>query len=285
VRQTFNAYILKWAGAILFLFLSSVSTAQYDNITTDTTVVAPDDLGDDGTYPVKKYFIVNDSSLSVQERELSPELIKKYQEDEDFWYANATIDPATGKSKPVVKRKESGQKKQGNSKDGAIQEEEPQSRSLSGGAALLLWILIIGVFIAALVMYLGNSSIGLFRKKNRRTNEAGEMEEIITEDIFAINYQRDIDRAASQGNYRFAIRLMFLRSLKNMSEKNIIRYKQDKTNLDYLMELSPTAYYNGFFRVTRNYEYSWYGQFPVSSEAYQLIRGEFDQFDKELRSA
>ena len=89
--------------------------------------------------------------------------------------------------------------------------------------------------------------------------------------------------AAAAGNFRLAIRLMFLRSLKNMSEKNIIRYKQDKTNFDYLVELHPTTYYNNFFKVTRSYEYSWYGQFPVSEDAYRIIRNDFDQFDKALR--
>ena len=118
-------------------------------------------------------------------------------------------------------------------------------------------------------------------KKNVKTINAGEDE--ITEDIFAINYQKEIDKAAAQGNYRLAIRLMFLRLLKNMSEKSIIRYKQDKTNLDYLLELHPTNYYTRFFRITRNYEYSWYGQFNVSEDAYKIIRNDFDQFDKELR--
>lgn len=76
-----------------------------------------------------------------------------------------------------------------------------------------------------------------------------------------------------------AIRLMYLRLLKNLSERNIIQYKQDRTNLDYLMQLHPTRYYNGFFRITRNYEYSWYGEFPVSNEAYGIIKKEFDNFE------
>jgi hypothetical protein len=68
-----------------------------------------------------------------------------------------------------------------------------------------------------------------------------------------------------------------------MSEKNIIQYKQDKTNFDYLLQLHPTKHYNSFFRITRNYEYSWYGKFDVSEQAYRVISSEFDQFDRELR--
>jgi hypothetical protein len=46
------------------------------------------------------------------------------------------------------------------------------------------------------------------------------------------------------------------------------------------MQLQPTAYYRDFFRVTRHYEYSWYGEFNVSADAYSIIRHEFDQFEK-----
>ena len=144
----------------------------------------------------------------------------------------------------------------------------------------LLWILIIGGFFAFLVIWLSGSNINLFRNRGRQIGD-DEMEEN-SEDIFNINYQRDIDKAAAAGNYRLAIRLMFLRSLKKMSERNIIRYKQDSTNLDYLMQISSSEYYNDFFRITRNYEYSWYGLFNVREDMYRVIRTEFDQFDRKL---
>jgi hypothetical protein len=68
-----------------------------------------------------------------------------------------------------------------------------------------------------------------------------------------------------------------------MSEKNIIQYKQDKTNFDYLLQLQPTNYYSSFFQLTRNYEYSWYGLFDISDEAYQLIKKDFEQFESKIQ--
>ena len=113
--------------------------------------------------------------------------------------------------------------------------------------------------------------------------ESAATEEPITEDIFAINYQKEIDKAAAQGNFRLATRLMFLRLLRTMAEKNIIHYQQDKTNMDYLVELNNSPIYRDFFRITRNYEYTWYGLFPLSIDEYQLIRTDFDRLEKELR--
>jgi len=76
---------------------------------------------------------------------------------------------------------------------------------------------------------------------------------------------------------------MFLRLLKDLSQKNIIQYAQGKTNFDYLMQLHPTKYYRDFFRITRNYEYSWYGQFDVTEDMYHIIQSDFSNFDRQLR--
>jgi hypothetical protein len=49
------------------------------------------------------------------------------------------------------------------------------------------------------------------------------------------------------------------------------------------MQLSPTKYYQDFFRITRNYEYSWYGKFEVNEDAYRIIRQDFEQFDPTMK--
>ena len=205
------------------------------------------------------YFLKNGDSprdSSISQRHVPDSIIKKMQQDDNFWYANAEIK----------------------------EEKEPAYTPIGQRQwfQTLLWLVIIGGFAAAIMWYLAGSNVGLFRKKNKALELAGE-EELATEDIFAINYQKEIDKAEAGGNYRLAIRLMFLRLLKDMAGKNIIRYKQDRTNLDYLFQLQSTAYYNNFFRITRNYEYSWYGQFEVGEDAYRIVRNDFNQFDRQLQ--
>jgi hypothetical protein len=135
-------------------------------------------------------------------------------------------------------------------------------------------------FTVFLIIYLGNSNVGIFRRKVIRAT--GNEDEPMPDDIFAINYQKEIDKAVFSGNYRLAVRLHYLQLLKQMADRGTIHYTQDKTNFDYLVELQPTAYYDHFFRATRNYEYSWYGKFPVSENAYQLIRKDFSDLDQQL---
>jgi|CXWL01.1.fsa_nt_gi hypothetical protein len=275
------------------LFFSFLSGAQeYEKEATigfDTTEVAEVPAGEDtdgvgASAAEKEYFYKKWDTLVLTQRNLPGGVVKKMKEDEDFWYANTDINKKKSKEQLAYER-ENGQKGQKGKNEQALQEQQRKNNSYTpvgqrSWFQTLLWIFIIGGFVVVLAMYLSSSNVGLFRKRNVLT---ADEDDLITGDIFAINYQKEIDKAAAQGNYRLAIRLMFLRLLKNLAEKNIILYKQDKTNLDYLLELHATNYYNHFFRITRNYEYSWYGQFSVSEDAYKVIRSDFDGFDKVLK--
>ncbi len=262
-------------GCLLFSF--SIVQAQYDTVIVDETEQSTDEGKGDGDTDDQTSFFVDKNTydtVSFRSRAIPADALKKMKEDKDFWYADGSAQPGKRMEQPS-RQVDSGSLKPGE----RIEQEEPYVPvGKRSWFQTLMWIVIIGGFAAAIMWYLAGSNVGLFRKKERQ--HAAEEESEISEDIFSINYQKEIDKAAAQGNYRLAIRLMYLRLLKNLSEKNIIRYKQDRTNLDYLMQLHPTAYYKDFFRITRNYEYSWYGQFNVSNEAYGIIKNEFDVFEK-----
>lgn len=141
-----------------------------------------------------------------------------------------------------------------------------------------LWLYIaIIAFIIFLAWYLTNNHILLFRKSPRKLYEQeGEQEK----DIFSINYAMAINNAVAEQDYRLAVRLHYLQLLKKLAEEKIIQYQADKTNFDYLAQLGPTPYYKAFFDITRYYEYSWYGLFPLEQDQYNLIRDAFLNFDQ-----
>jgi hypothetical protein len=140
-------------------------------------------------------------------------------------------------------------------------------------------LVIVVLFLGILAWYLLQNNI-----VGRRQSIIGKnsSEEISAENIFEINYQKEIEKAVNSGDYRLAIRLMFLRLLKQLSQKKIIEYKHGRTNFDYLSQLYSTGYYNDFFRLTRNYEYTWYGKFDVNPETFGIIKNEFENFDRKL---
>lgn len=202
-------------------------------------------------------------SFVVKERRLPAGYASGLKDDDDFWYADRSFN----KEKEEVKESNN---------------TEYVPLGQRSWVQTLLWIIIIGAFAAAIMYYLADSNVGLFRRRRTPAASAEDGEGEIPEDIFAINYQKEIDKAAANGDYRLAVRLMFLRLLKSLADKNIIQYKQDRTNLDYLMQLHPTKYYQSFFRLTRHFEYTWYGHFDVAGDTYNIIAHEFNQFDKEV---
>ncbi|HSP10963.1 MAG TPA: DUF4129 domain-containing protein [Salegentibacter sp.] len=107
-----------------------------------------------------------------------------------------------------------------------------------------------------------------------------EEEKIIkSEDI-----RKLISKAISEENYRLAIRYHYLDTLRIMDQHGIIEYGFDKTNQDYSAEIKTEALQDQFKRITRIYEYSWYGEFQVSRENFKLAENEFLKSEKIIKS-
>lgn len=265
---------MKWIACMLVMTVCTVTLrAQYDS----TAVV--EKYSDDEEEPQdEEYFIPKWQEGSAMNpvvlRRLPDSSVEALKKDNSFWYADSVFKRSTARQQQARM-----QSRQDSAAARRYVRNDYKPVAERSWFQTLLWIIIIGGFVAFMAMYLMSSNVRMFNKKERRIGTGEEDEEPEMDDIFAINYQKEIDRAANGGNYRLAIRLMFLRLLKSLSERNIIQYKHDRTNLDYLMQLSTTNYYKDFFRITRNYEYSWYGKFPVSEDVYKVIKQDFEHFD------
>lgn len=193
----------------------------------------------------------------IEEKKLPRYKIDSLKQDDAYWYANL---------EPAKKKKQ----------------EQSRGRSLfdEGWFTGLLWIIIVVSFIAVVIWYLVASNIQLFRKASKKISSEEEIE--ISENIFLLNYDREIGKAVEAKNYRLAVRLWYLRTLKELLERSLINYSHEKTNSEYLNTLSGGKYYRDFFRLTRNFEYTWYGGFPLSEEGYNLMQKDFTDFKNSL---
>ncbi|HEX2608848.1 MAG TPA: DUF4129 domain-containing protein [Flavisolibacter sp.] len=195
------------------------------------------------------------TAFPVTERKLPPKQVEELRRDDDFWYAN---------EKPV--RKVAGENRSIWNKD---------------WVANLIWILIVGIFVGILIWFLANSQIGLFRR--RPSKISADEEELATEEnIFAINFEKEIGKAAAAGNYNLAIRLHYLQVLKRLTDASLIQYDPSKTNSAYLGQLAGTQWYRDFFRLTRQFEYCWYGQFPIAEPVYNSLADDFTGFKNRI---
>lgn len=101
------------------------------------------------------------------------------------------------------------------------------------------------------------------------------------ENIHAISFDEAIQNALHEGNYRLAIRLLYLQNLKMLTDKNLIEWQLNKTNKDYLREMIPSLQ-QAFKHITDVFEYAWYGHFTVTKEDFATLKENVLKFQKQL---
>jgi len=99
------------------------------------------------------------------------------------------------------------------------------------------------------------------------------------ENIHEINFNDELSKAILAGNYRLAVRLCYLSTLKSLSDKNIISWQPEKTNQAYLMEITDVEKRKSFHTLTQQFEYIWYGEFNIDQEGFNLVKKNFDVFN------
>ncbi len=108
--------------------------------------------------------------------------------------------------------------------------------------------------------------------------------EIGDEDIHTISFEDAIREAIANENYRLAVRLVYLHSLKLLSDKELIDWKPGKTNTAYVFELKDHPSFTSFNNLTQEFEFAWYGGEEVSKEHYQEIDTAFNDFKLNIKA-
>ena len=99
------------------------------------------------------------------------------------------------------------------------------------------------------------------------------------ENIHEINFNEEIEKAMAKGNYRLAVRLLYLRSLKLLSDAELINWQPEKTNQAYIDELKDEERKKEFKLLTLQFDYIWYGDFPIEKESFKTLKMSFDRFN------
>jgi len=105
-------------------------------------------------------------------------------------------------------------------------------------------------------------------KKEKKTAVPITLENV-EENIYESDLDRFIREALEKGNYSQAVRLYYLAIIKELSLKRWIRWKKDKTNREYIRELSNTNFQNKFRDATRLFERVWYGKEKLDQQDFK----------------
>lgn len=95
--------------------------------------------------------------------------------------------------------------------------------------------------------------------------------------IFNHNYQKEIDVLVQNKNYKGAIRLLYLYTLYNLNNYNLVKWDVSKTPTEYYYELERPNLKSVFFHLTNVFLQVVYGNVEASAEL-------FSQANEDARS-
>jgi len=106
-------------------------------------------------------------------------------------------------------------------------------------------------------------------------NDAIPPPETLEENIHEMDFEKLILDATAKNDFRIATRLIFLYSLKILSDRQLIQWNPGKTNHDYVQEIRQGDLKDGFAELSFYFGYAWYGNFTVTPEIFSTIHTAF----------
>lgn len=149
---------------------------------------------------------------------------------------------------------------------------------LSKGIGLVILIFLVIGLLFLIFYFISKSSNATLINDDEITDI--QIEDL--EDLQEMDLEKLLNEALTVKNYRLAIRILYLKTLKLLNEKNLIEWKNEKTNYDYIQELSNPSLRPKLDRSTYVYEYVWYGEVALTEDKYRVLEPEFKLFEKDI---
>ncbi|RNI28817.1 DUF4129 domain-containing protein [Rufibacter latericius] len=147
--------------------------------------------------------------------------------------------------------------------------------SYDGFWKYVMYAIAIGTTVFVVLKLLQVDFVGLF---SRKSASAAIAYETYRENIHEIDFEVLLSEAEAQGDYRRAIRLYYLQTLKILTDGGLIDWKPGKTNRSYVNELKSATLQKPFERVTQLFEYVWYGGSALDLQKFETVRQSFREF-------
>ncbi|WP_214227062.1 hypothetical protein [Pedobacter sp. B4-66] len=147
---------------------------------------------------------------------------------------------------------------------------------VSGGAIKYFVIVALIALVVFIVLKITGADLKIFSRKSKVVEVPYSESD---DNIHEINFNEEIEKAISSSNYRLAVRLLYLLSLKKLSDRDLIHWLPEKTNQTYINEISDPNKQREFSKLTYQFEYVWYGEFFIDKESFSAIKDTFERFN------
>lgn len=264
--------MFKYFVGLSFLIFISCTGRAYSQSPSDTTVqdsmtVTRDSSANTAetsraTNEDSLYMPVKDSAFTIAytPRQIAESKLHHYLSDPEYAYAN---DPEYWKKNKI--------------------ENDSESFSLFNffRKKSVQWILFLAVL--AFILY----GIYLLAKENNFKWLSRKSSPVTTgTPPSAIEQPLDFDDAIrkfqSEGNYRMAVRNMYLKLIYTVNSKNIIHIGDSFTNSEMMRVFGSHPQASEFRFLATAYEYIYYGEFIMTPELFEGLKTRFDVFQQKL---
>jgi len=244
---------------LTFLLLSTTALSQ-DSLTTEADYIEDVVWGDTLTQTTFE------DTLKVEARNLDSEKLQKLKTDKDFDYSQS---PIVGESLWERFLRWMGE---------FINKLLRGAVNTNWGRVLLYAACLIVLIMIVLALLKVDAFKVLFKGA-----DSPSVTGVFHENIHEMDFEKLIREATEKGDYRNAVRLVFLYSLKLLSDHHHIHWQPGKTNHDYLDELKIIELKTGLGELSFYFDYAWYGGFAISSAQFDRVKNIFSHWRSGIR--
>jgi hypothetical protein len=139
---------------------------------------------------------------------------------------------------------------------------------------LLIAVFTLSILLVIYFIYKKRPELFLREKKSLLPYEIEE------ENIYRIDFEKDIAAALVAGDFRSAIRILYLQTLRFISDKQWIDWQIYKTPTEYIYELKPAGLKTPFRDFTNRFLQVRYGNFKATRELFDSMCSLRDELKK-----
>lgn len=136
---------------------------------------------------------------------------------------------------------------------------------------------IFAVLIVGGLVYL----VYILSKSNNNFITEQESENIINqieENLIASNLDDLINKAVQSGNYELAVKLNYFKVLKTLVVKELIKYRKDKSNKEYLYELFDTPQFREYKALNNAFDRLRFAKIALTESEYNRFSNQCSTF-------
>lgn len=145
----------------------------------------------------------------------------------------------------------------------------------------ILLVIIVLAIIMVLLYYFFFRNVSTDQKVEERPSFEREWNPV---QVTKSELELKLEEFTAQDDYRSCVRVYYTFILQSLISKGWIRWKQDKTNNQYLIEMLQRPLSTEFSAAVRLFELVWYGNYSISNEDYAKIEPQLKNLYKTIDS-